>query len=735
MLAFPLIAALLFIAVWLPTAVPAQETQVVNADITVVRAYFNDVDDFYAISAENDQVYGYQVSGSGSLRLTASLGAAEGLGLNAPTALQQVTLAGQTYLIVAARGSSSLSVLRVGADGALSVTDHVIDGLSSRFQHVTALDTVTVAGRVYVVAGGGDDGLSLFELLPGGVLLHLDAVADTLTASLENVSAVGLAAVGNVLQVFAGSATEAGMTQLSVALDTGGSRLQATAAGGLLEGTTGGDLIMGGDGDDRIFAGAGDDVLMDGAGEDVLEGQAGRDIFMMSGDGESDRIRGFEAGQDRIDLSLWPMLRGTGQLVITSREDGAEIRFGAETLRIQTADGLPLSDAQVRAVILDSFLHVAVDNLRPPGQVLMGGAGEDTLTGGAGNDSLSGLEGHDVLRGGSGDDIIEGSTGDDTLDGGDDNDILRGGLGNDTLNGGAGNDILNGGSLTVRRLDGADAFIGGAGIDTVTYEGSAGSLRVDMIYTQVSTFAAQGDTFDSIENLIGSRGSDNLRGTLGDNEISGLGNVDYIFGRQGNDTLNGGDGSDVLIGGVGTDILNGGSGLDRAQYSQALTEVLVDLANPHLNTGEAAGDVFNSIEDLAGSSYDDNLRGRNSEDNRLYGRLGDDDLSGRSGDDYLNGGGGWDTLRGGAGNDILRGGPSRDTFVFDSGQDVIEDFFLDRIRLDDALWGNTSLSRAQILDFASVVAGDTVFDFGGGNTLTLENYTDIAGLETLISTF
>ena len=337
-------------------------------------------------------------------------------------------------------------------------------------------------------------------------------------------------------------------------------------------------------------------------------------------------------------------------------------------------------------------------------------------------------------RAGSGNDTVTGNGAANTLLGNGGNDILRGGLGNDTLNGGAGNDILNGGSLSLSRSDGADAFIGGAGIDTVTYEGSAGSLRVDMIYTSASTFSATGDTFDSIENLIGSQGKDNLRGTQEDNVITGNSNVDYIYGRRGDDTLNGGVGDDVLFGGVGADTLNGGIHRDRAQYSQSLTELTLDLLDASRNTGEGAGDVYNSIEDLAGSEYDDQIFGNNGA-NRLFGRGGDDRLTGRSGDDYLNGGGGRDTLLGGIGNDVLRGGASKDTFVFDSGQDVIEDFNADLLRLDDALWGNTSLSRAQILDFASVVAGDTVFDFGGGNTLTLENYTDIAGLETLISTF
>ena len=58
----------------------------------------------------------------------------------------------------------------------------------------------------------------------------------------------------------------------------------------------------------------------------------------------------------------------------------------------------------------------------------------------------------------------------------------------------------------------------------------------------------------------------------------------------------------------------------------------------------------------------------------------------------------------------------------------------DTLRLDDGLWSGT-LSNAQILDFADVIGGDTVFDFGGGNTLTLEDWTDTAALEAVISTF
>lgn len=49
-----LIVALFIVVALLPSRVPAQETQLTNADLTVVHVYFEDVASFYAISAEAD---------------------------------------------------------------------------------------------------------------------------------------------------------------------------------------------------------------------------------------------------------------------------------------------------------------------------------------------------------------------------------------------------------------------------------------------------------------------------------------------------------------------------------------------------------------------------------------------------------------------------------------------------------------------------------------------------------
>ncbi|MEZ5911975.1 MAG: hypothetical protein R3D84_06895 [Paracoccaceae bacterium] len=100
-------------------------------------------------------------AGDGSLTHAASAGVSELVPLNAVTQLNTVELDGATYLVAAAYGTSSLTVMRVDPDGSLTVTDHVLDSRNTRFQHASQLDVVTVDARVFVAASGSDDGLSL----------------------------------------------------------------------------------------------------------------------------------------------------------------------------------------------------------------------------------------------------------------------------------------------------------------------------------------------------------------------------------------------------------------------------------------------------------------------------------------------------------------------------------------------------------------------------------------------
>ena len=107
---------------------------------------------------------------------------------------------------------------------------------------------------------------------------------------------------------------------------------------------------------------------------------------------------------------------------------------------------------------------------------------------------------------------------------------------------------------------------------------------------------------------------------------------DALFGYGGKDKVLGGIGNDTLSGGLGADLLNGGVGPDTAVHTTATSGVTADLLTPSANTGEAAGDVYQSIENLGGSNYADSLRG-NDLANVLYGYDGNDLLYGRGGND------------------------------------------------------------------------------------------------------
>ncbi len=239
-------------------------------------------------------------------------------------------------------------------------------------------------------------------------------------------------------------------------------------------------------------------------------------------------------------------------------------------------------------------------------------------------------------------------------------DLLLGSPGTDGLNGYGGNDTLLGGS-------GGDALRGGDGIDLASYQTASVGVVAVLSAAYYNTGDALGDSYDSIENLTGSKFDDVLYGNDDVNVISGLG------------------GNDTLTGIYGTDILDGGKGSDTASYDASSSAVVVDLFKPWLNTDSATGDVFISIENLDGSSFDDHLYG-NHANNTLRGSSypmspsGNDQLFGRKGNDKL---------YGLDGNDTLTGGKGADTFVFNTNPgdgtfDIIKDFkSVDTIQLEN----------------------------------------------------
>ncbi len=379
-----------------------------------------------------------------------------------------------------------------------------------------------------------------------------------------------------------------------------------------------------------LFSGAGNDTMSTGAGADLLNGGGGNDT--LDGGGGQDVLLG-EDGQDHL-------LGGDGNDYLYGG-DGQDYLFGGngdDTLcgddfqaAADTLEGGSGDDNYIRVDALDTIIEAtnggfdtvqtAVDYVLPvnvEGLTLYGyanlGYGQPLPVSGTGNGS---------------DNIIIGNEGQNSLFGLGGNDTLQGGGGDDVLVGGAGNDILD----------------GGGGNDTAVYSDASAGVTVDLSLTGAQNTGGSGtDTLISVENLIGSAFADSLTGDAGANRLDG---------GDGNDALYGGLGDDRLAGGDGDDTLNGGADADTADYSAAISAVMVNLsvAGPQ-NTGGAGSDTLISIENLIGSAFADTL-------------------TGDAGANYLQGGGGNDALQGGAGDDLLEGGLGNDSFTGGDGFDTV----------------------------------------------------------------
>ncbi len=344
------------------------------------------------------------------------------------------------------------------------------------------------------------------------------------------------------------------------------------------------DLLAGTAANNKLWAGFGNDTLIGRAGNDQLYGYVGND--WLDGGVGADVLDG---GDDDDWITYATSSAGVTANLATGMGSGGDATGDTYT-SIENIDG---------SAFADTLTGNAGNNS------LWGNGGNDVLTGGAGDDQLLGGDGHDGLRGGAGADFLDGGDGVDTVYyqdssagvtayltaglvigfdaegfGGDaegdmyfgienlvgsyhddfvlgsagsndliglgGNDYLDGGTGNDRLLGGDGDDELNGGA-------GADKLDGGNGIDWIFYSsaywGDVGTgVTVNLATGLGSGGNAQGDTYFSIENVLGSAYSDIIIGNAANNILNGGG---------GNDTLVGGGGADTLYAGGGHNILTG----------------------------------------------------------------------------------------------------------------------------------------------------------------------------------
>ncbi len=205
-----------------------------------------------------------------------------------------------------------------------------------------------------------------------------------------------------------------------------------------------------------------------------------------------------------------------------------------------------------------------------------------------------------------------------------------------------------------------------------------------------------------------------LTGTAGaDSYVGSDGYGDSLFGAGDNDELSGGAGSDTLAGGAGADSLDGGADYDFASFLAATAGVTARLDFPSLNTGEAAGDSYTSIEGLIGSQFSDFLLVGDGQANYIAALGGDDYAAGEAGNDTILGGEGNDQFWGGTGADSLDGGNGYDIARYDFAASGVV------ARLDGGAGGGEAAGDTYVSIEAlyGSAFGDVLIGDAGGNVL------------------
>ncbi|WP_374764480.1 beta strand repeat-containing protein [Yunchengibacter salinarum] len=536
----------------------------------------------------------------------------------------------------------------------------------------------------------------------------------------------------------------------------------------VINGGGGHDLLFGGGNSDTLSGGDGDDTLDGGAGADRLTGDAGFDVFLVRDGGGSDTITDFTPGQDRVDFGETdvPFVDLDG-LLGNAEQDGTNVVIHLGTDDQGRSHTLTLQDVNADDLRADDFIFDTSFQGGNQDQViegtvgddsLVGGEGQDTIMGLGGDDTISGSGGNDDLRGGSGGDEIFAGAGNDRIDTGnhDSFEFAAGGDGNDTITagnaidhansqlaGGAGDDVIIGGDGGHSTIDddpykateaqsGDDTLTGGGGDahfrifspfghDVIT-DFTPGTDEIDFnnILTGVYTFDALRETMTQVGDDVviahAAGGSLTLRGVtideLSEDDFDGLG-LDFngngdneaVTGTPGDDNLFGSGGDDTLRGGAGRDFLQGGDG------------------NDLLLPGNNDTDSFR--EEADGGLGNDTLDASNSVTrNRLDGDGGDDVIIGGQGRDTLSGDQAEYRTQVHNGDDTLTGGGDADVFLINNiaSSDVITDFTpgLDTLDLTHVSANLGVFTLDGLKAISSESNGDTVVDFGHGQTLTLK---------------
>jgi Ca2+-binding RTX toxin-like protein len=476
------------------------------------------------------------------------------------------------------------------------------------------------------------------------------------------------------------SALPAGVVQLTVDAGAGNDHIVGSQGADVLIGGDGNDSVNGGRGNDVAFLGAGDDTFVwnPGDGSDTVEGQAGFDTMLFNGSNANEKID-ISANGQRVRF-----FRDVANVTMDLNDvEGIDFNAlgGADTVTVNDLTGTGVS-------------QVNLDLATPPGSgtgdgqadsvIVNGTSGADQISvaGSADGITVSGLAALVHISGTdpSSDKLtVNALAGDDTVDashlaanvialtlnGGAGSDLLIGSPGNDTISGGTGNDValMGAGDDTFvwNPGDGSDTVEGQAGFDTMLFNGSNVSEKID-ISANGSRVRFFRDVANITMDLNGVEGIDfNALGgadTITVNDLTGtdVSQVNLDLASPPGSGLGDGQADSVIVNGTNgedTVIASGdASGVAVIGLAARVNITGAEVANDRLTVNTLGGNDVLDASSLSADAIPLTVNGGDGDD-VLIGGAGNDTLNGDAGDDVLIGGPGLDILDGGTGDNIL----------------------------------------------------------------------------------
>ncbi len=532
----------------------------------------------------------------------------------------------------------------------------------------------------------------------------------------------------------------------------------ASAADDIVITGSGNDTLSGLAGNDQLIGGAGDDVYIIGAnsGRDTIIDTAGiNTVQFVDGIVFNDVASGLSRSGDDLLLNIGGtttnQVRVANFFAVANTIESLAFENGSSITAAQLYGAFGVAAPTATAETLDILSNTTTSPEDPSPDT--GGGDSDPAntggenTGGSGDNSeppvgnsiidlniantLNGTADAEIIVAGAGADTLSGLAGDDRLLGGADNDtyIIGANSGKDTI-------IDTNGQNTIRFVDGISFNDVATGLSRsgnnliLNIAGNTNNVTITNFFSVANTidvveFEAGGQITSA--QLFGAFGlaaptavvaaSEVFLGDGADNTVEGSAASDIVITGRGDDTLSGLAGSDQLIGGAGDDtyIIGASSGQDTiidtagvntiqfidgigfndvaSGLSRAGDDLLLNISGNTTNQVRVAG-FFSTANTVAGLNFEN---GSSISAAQLYGAFGAaapattsetyDILS-----DVITGGTGNDTLISSARNEQLSGGAGSDTYVFNanSGADTILNNDTDAASVDIAQFNNVS---------------------------------------------